>query len=87
MGVRLALGAGRARILRQMLTESLLLSVLGGLVGLVVAYFGRSAVLAMFSSPGDPMVTQNSLDWGVFGFNAALSVVTGILFGDMAKCC
>jgi predicted permease len=81
MGVRLALGAGRARILRQMLTESLLLSVLGGLVGLVVAYFGRSAVLAMFSSPGDPMVTQNSLDWGVFGFNAALSVVTGILFG------
>jgi predicted permease len=81
MGVRLALGAGRARILRQMLTESLLLSVLGGLVGLVVAYFGRSAVLAMFSSPGDPMVTQNSLDWGVFGFNAALSVVTGVLFG------
>jgi len=80
MGVRLALGAGRARILRQMLTESVLLSVLGGLVGLVVAYFGRSAVLAMFSGPGDP-VMEGSLDWGVFGFNAALSVVTGILFG------
>jgi predicted permease len=81
MGVRLALGAGRARILRQMLTESLLLSVLGGLVGLVVGYFGRSALLAMFSGPGDPVVVQGSLDWGVFGLNAALSVVTGILFG------
>jgi predicted permease len=81
MGVRLALGAGRARILRQMLTESVLLSVLGGLVGLVVGYFGRNALLAMFSSPGDPMVVPGSLDWGVFGFNAALSVLTGILFG------
>jgi len=81
MGVRLALGAGRARILRQMLTESLLLSVLGGLVGLVVGYFGRNALLAMFSGPGDPMTMQGSFSWGVFGFNAALSVVTGILFG------
>jgi len=81
MGVRLALGAGRARILRQMLTESVLLSVLGGLVGLLVGYFGRSAILAMFSSPADPMVLEGSFSWGVFGFNAALSVVTGILFG------
>jgi predicted permease len=81
MGVRLALGAGRARILRQMLTESLLLSGLGGLVGLLVGYFGRSALLAMFSSPGDPMVLEGSFSWGVFGFNAALSVVTGLLFG------
>jgi len=81
MGVRLALGAGRARILRQMLTESLLLSVLGGLVGLVVGYFGRNALLAMFSSPGHAMELEGSLDWWVFGFNAALSIATGILFG------
>jgi predicted permease len=81
MGVRLALGAGRARILRQMLTESVLLSVLGGLMGLAVGYFGRNAILAMFSSPADPTTIQGSFDWGVFGFNAALSVVTGILFG------
>jgi predicted permease len=81
MSVRMALGAGRARILRQVLTESLLLAVLGGLVGLVVGYFGRNAILAMFSSPADPMELQGSFSWGVFGFNAALSVVTGILFG------
>jgi predicted permease len=64
-----------------MLTESLLLSVLGGLVGLLVGYFGRNALLAMLSGPGEPMVMPGSLDWGVFGFNAALSVATGILFG------
>jgi predicted permease len=81
MSVRMALGAGRARILRQVLTESLLLAVLGGIVGLVVGYFGRNAILAMFSSPGDPMVVQGPFDWGVFAFNVALSIATGILFG------
>ena len=81
MSVRMALGAGRARILRQVMTESLLLAVLGGLAGLLVGYFGRIGILAMLSSATEPMVQQGGFDWGVFGFNAALSVVTGILFG------
>jgi predicted permease len=81
MSVRMALGAGRARILRQVMTESLLLAALGGLAGLLVGYFGRIGILAMLSSPTEPMVMQGGFDWGVFGFNAALSVVTGILFG------
>jgi predicted permease len=81
MSVRMALGAGRARILRQVMTESLLLAVLGGVAGLVVGYFGRGAILALLSSPADPMVMQGGFDWGVFAFNAALSVATGLLFG------
>ncbi|MGA7523218.1 MAG: ABC transporter permease [Acidobacteriaceae bacterium] len=81
MSVRMALGAGRARILRQVLTESLLLSVLGGVAGLLVGYLGRNALLHMFSSPGDPMTLPGSFDWGVFAFNAALSIATGLLFG------
>ena len=81
MSVRMALGAGRARILRQVLTETMLLAVLGGLVGLLVGYFGRQAILAMLSSPAEPMELPGGLDWGVFAFNAALSLATGILFG------
>ena len=81
MSVRMALGAGRARILRQAMTESLLLAVLGGLAGLIVGYFGRNAILSMLSSPAEPVVLQGGFDWGVFVFNAALSLVTGILFG------
>jgi predicted permease len=81
MSVRMALGAGRARILRQVLTESLLLSVLGGLAGLLVGLLGRNALLQMFSGPGDPATLPTSFDWGVFAFNAALSIATGLLFG------
>ena len=81
MSVRMALGAGRARILRQVMTESLLLALLGGAVGLAVGYLGRRGLLAMFSGPTEPMSLHGSLDWGVFGFNVALSVATGLLFG------
>lgn len=86
MSVRMALGAGRSRVLRQVLTESLLLSVLGGLAGLLVGYLGRNALLRMFSAPYDPMVLPNSFDWGVFAFNAALSIATGLLFGLGPAC-
>jgi predicted permease len=82
MSVRMALGAGRARILRQVLTESLLLSVLGGLAGLLLGYLGRNALLRMLAGPTtDPTVLPGSFDWGVFAFNAALSIATGLLFG------
>jgi len=81
MSVRMALGAARGRILRQVMTESLMLAVLGGLAGLLVGWLGRNAILAMLSSPVEPVAVQGGFDWGVFGFNAALSLVTGLIFG------
>ena len=71
MSVRLALGAGRARILRQMLVESLLLAGIGGASGLALAYVGRGAI-ARFTP---------RFDWQVFGVTALISVATGVLFG------
>ncbi|HTY85255.1 MAG TPA: ABC transporter permease [Silvibacterium sp.] len=82
MSVRLALGAGRGRILRQVLTESILLAVCGGSLGLLMGYLGRNALLyltATSSSDAAPM--QGTFSWGVFAFNAGLSLATGILFG------
>jgi predicted permease len=71
ISVRLALGAGRARILRQMLVESLLLAALGGLAGLLLSYLARNAIAGY----------TPHFDWQVFGFTASISIVTGVLFG------
>ena len=71
MSVRLALGAGRARILRQMLVESVLLAAIGGASGLALAYVGRGA-FAQFTP---------HFDWQVFSFTALISIVTGVLCG------
>ena len=81
MSVRTALGATRVRVVRQLLTESVLLAGLGGLVGLAVAYGGARALL-MLAFPGSQDVTiQASPSLGVAGFAFGLSLVTGILFG------
>jgi predicted permease len=71
MSVRLALGAGRARILRQVLVESLLLAAIGGASGLALAYLGRGAIERF----------TRQFDWQVFGFSALISIATGVLFG------
>jgi predicted permease len=71
MSVRLAIGAGRARILRQILVESLLLSTMGGASGLALAYLGRDAI---------PGVTPR-FDWPVFAFTALITIAAGVLFG------
>jgi putative ABC transport system permease protein len=80
IAVRLALGADRARVVRQLLTESLLLSLLGGLLGLAVAEATLSAILAA-DPEGLPRLSQVALDGRALGFSLAVSVMTGILFG------
>ena len=81
MSVRTALGAMRGRIIRQLLTESLLLAGMGGIAGLVIAYVGAHMLL-MLAFPGAQNVPiQASPSLTVIGFAFALSLVTGILFG------
>ena len=82
MAVRLALGAGRARIVRQLLTESVILSVLGGALGILFAYWGAHAILSFVSSNQPrPLGFATGVDLRVLAFTAAISLLTGILFG------
>jgi predicted permease len=79
--VRLALGAKRGRIMRQMLTESLLLSIAGGIAGLLLGYWGRNAIPRLMSSSWDTAAIQVRFDWEVFAFTLAVSLLTGLAFG------
>jgi predicted permease len=81
MSVRLALGAGRKRILRQMLVESLLLAFLGGAGGLLTGYVGRSVIPRMVENAWERTDFQIQFDWRVFGFTAGITILTGLLFG------
>ena len=75
------LGAGRARLLRQMLTESLLLSSVGGAAGLVLGYAGRNALPRLISPPWVQPVFNGNFDRRVFLFTAGISILAGLLFG------
>ena len=79
MSTRMALGAGRMRILRQVLTESLLLSGMGGVVGLALGYGGRNLIPLMLAGRDAPMGVD--FDWRVMAFTIAAAVLTGVLFG------
>ena len=84
IAIRAAIGAGRARIIRQLLTESVLLSVLGGILGLVIGELGVRVLLAV--NPGHiPRIGANAAgigaDWRVLGFTFGLALLTGIVFG------
>lgn len=81
ISVRLAIGASRSRLIRQLLTESVLMSVLGGLLGLVFAYWGTHALVALMSSISSPLILDTGTDAKVLLFTFAASVLTGILFG------
>jgi putative ABC transport system permease protein len=80
--IRIALGAGQPRVIRQLLTESLLLSLIGGALGLLVAKFGTTAALAAVPRTL-PRAEDVGLDPRVLLFTLALSVLAGIIFGLM----
>lgn len=82
LALRAALGAGRMRVVQQLLTESMLLEVLGGAAGLLVAVWSSHALVVAF--PGRipvPRLDQSRMDTGVLLFNVALSMATGLAFG------
>ena len=82
MAVRLALGAGRRRILRQLLTESVLLSLAGGGLGVLFAVWGTKGVIPLFMGNVDqPFSFAVELDWRALIFTIGISFLTGILFG------
>jgi predicted permease len=81
MSVRLAMGAGRRRLLRQMLTESLTLASAGGAAGLALAFAVRNALPRMMSNAWAPPAFSASFNWEIFAFAAAVTLLTGLVFG------
>jgi predicted permease len=82
MALRLALGAGRARVVRQLLTESVMLAGGGGVLGVVFASWGSHAIVSFVSANQPrPLAFATGIDMRVLGFTAAVSLFTGILFG------
>ncbi len=84
IAIRAAMGAGRVRIARQLLTESVLLSTMGGVLGLAIGFLGVRALVAT-NPTGLPRIGPDgsgiTLDWRVLGFTLLLSVLTGLIFG------
>ena len=84
IAVRLAMGARRARLVRQLLTESLLLAVAGGALGMIFALWIKNGLLVVTDWGGPEMTAlEPSLDLRVFGFTLLLSVLTGLVFGTV----
>ncbi len=81
MAVRLGIGAGKGRVIRQLLTESVLLSALGGLLGIWFAVGGIRFLTVALASGSRAFPLQAELNWRVFAAAAALSIFTGLLFG------
>ena len=81
IAVRAAMGATRWQVVRQLLVESVLLSSLGGLLGLGLSFFGVHAFDLATQDVGKPYWINFAMDWRAFGYFAALSVLSGILFG------
>ena len=81
LAVRLSLGAGRWRLVRQLLVESIMLSTIGALTGLLIARWGSRAIVAMLSTRTQVIEVNLAMDWRVFAFTTAVGVITGLLFG------
>jgi macrolide transport system ATP-binding/permease protein len=81
VAIRLAIGARRSRLISQLLTESTLLGIAGGIAGLLVAVWTARFIVSFKPPLPIPVAIDLSLDWRVLAFTAGLSVITGVLFG------
>ncbi len=81
MSVRMALGAGRGRLLQQLLTESVIIAVIGGALGLLVAYWGSQTLLKLAGGGPRPIPLDVRPDGRILAFTAAVALVTALLFG------
>jgi predicted permease len=81
IAIRLSIGAGRGRIVRQLLTESVMLAVAGGAIGLALARWIIDLVIALKPPVEIPLTLELSVDWRVMVFSMLVSVATGVLFG------
>ncbi len=80
MAIRSALGAGRRHLLRQLLTESILLALIAGVIGVFLAAWGTSALVAL-SPDSLPRAREIGFDWRVLAFTGGIALMTGIVFG------
>src|SRR5262245_60415458 len=81
IAVRLSIGASRSRIIRQLLTESVMLAAVGGLVGVALARGGIDSIMALKPPIDIPVTLEPHVDWRVLAFSMIVSVITGVLFG------
>jgi predicted permease len=81
IAVRLSIGASRARIVRQLLTESVMLAAVGGLVGIALAQWIVDSIMALKPPIDIPVTLEPHVDWRVLAFSMIVSVITGVLFG------
>jgi len=80
LAVRVAMGAGRGRVLAQLMTESMLLAVFGGALGVALSFLGTD-LLVRLAPPGTPLLEQVAVDARILGFAVLVTMVTGVLFG------
>ena len=81
IAVRLAIGAGRGRIVRQLLVESMTLALIGAAAGILVATTAGRLILSVISTPHSPIVFDLTPNWHVLAFTATVAIVTAVLFG------
>jgi predicted permease len=81
IAVRLALGAGRRRLVRQLLVESVLLSAMGGAAGLALAIFMDKVLIGFLPASTMPLTLSEAPDWAVLSFTLLVSLATGVIFG------